>query len=310
MMTQSPSIQDRAVGRWYYILQSCGVGSKFLSNRHGPCPICGGKDRFRFDNLEGRGTFFCTNCGAGNGIDLVMKVRGVRFAEAKLMVERALPDAAVEIPKAKRGTDVERLRSMWKLASPLTGSDQASKYLERRGLKFTAHPSQLRYLHRARYIHDDKSVTEHPAMVAQFVSPDAKRMTLHFTYLDDDGHKAKVPSVRKMAIGGIPEGGAVRLSQSDAVMGVAEGIETALSASRIFAMPVWATLSAGAMLKWMPPQRARTIYVFGDCDASFTGQHKAFGLAYRLKMQGFDVQVKIPDCPGDDWNDVLMSELV
>ena len=35
---------------------SLGVPAKALTNRHGPCPICGGKDRFRFDDKGGRGT--------------------------------------------------------------------------------------------------------------------------------------------------------------------------------------------------------------------------------------------------------------
>lgn len=41
------------------------------NHHHGPCPHCGGKDRFRMDDLEGRGTWFCNQCGAGDGLDLV-----------------------------------------------------------------------------------------------------------------------------------------------------------------------------------------------------------------------------------------------
>ncbi|MDI5829610.1 hypothetical protein MJN51_36035, partial [Salmonella enterica subsp. enterica serovar Kentucky] len=35
--------------------------------RHAPCPACGGKDRFRFDD-NGRGSFICNQCGAGDGL--------------------------------------------------------------------------------------------------------------------------------------------------------------------------------------------------------------------------------------------------
>ncbi len=42
--------------------------------KHGPCPACGGKDRFRLDDKAGRGTWFCNLCGAGDGLDLVCRV--------------------------------------------------------------------------------------------------------------------------------------------------------------------------------------------------------------------------------------------
>ena len=47
---------ELASGRWHGILTALGVPQEFLTGKHGPCPICGGKDRFRFDNKNGRGT--------------------------------------------------------------------------------------------------------------------------------------------------------------------------------------------------------------------------------------------------------------
>lgn len=35
------------------------ISERALENKHGPCPICHGKDRYRFDDLEGKGTFYC-----------------------------------------------------------------------------------------------------------------------------------------------------------------------------------------------------------------------------------------------------------
>ena len=48
-------LKDRARGRWPGILTALGVPAKALRNRHGPCPVCGGKDRFRFDDKGGAG---------------------------------------------------------------------------------------------------------------------------------------------------------------------------------------------------------------------------------------------------------------
>ena len=33
--------------------------------------MCGGKDRFRFDNQNGRGTYICNQCGSGDGLELI-----------------------------------------------------------------------------------------------------------------------------------------------------------------------------------------------------------------------------------------------
>jgi len=70
--TESPI--DRALtdcqGRWRDILH--GYGCQLPSGRnHGPCPLCGGKDRFRFDDKDGRGTWFCNHCGSAGGLKLL-----------------------------------------------------------------------------------------------------------------------------------------------------------------------------------------------------------------------------------------------
>ena len=51
------------------------------SRRHAPCPACGGTDRFRFDD-NGRGSFICNQCGAGDGLDLIKRVNNCDTTEA------------------------------------------------------------------------------------------------------------------------------------------------------------------------------------------------------------------------------------
>jgi putative DNA primase/helicase len=300
-------IQDRACGKWASILPAIGIPKAYLANKHGPCPICGGKDRFRFDDKGGSGSFYCNACGAGSGVDLVMRVRKVEFAEARRLIEEQLPSAVVAKPKAQRGIDPAVFVDMWRAARPLNGIDPPSKYLMSRGLSFDTFPSQLRFMPRMTYHHEDKRRSEHPAMLALFVAPDAASATVHITYLDDYGRKADVPKSRKLAPGPIPPGGAVRLASSAESMGIAEGIETALSAARLFGMPVWAALSANGLMKWQPPKTVRHVTVFGDTDDSFTGQHKAYALACRLRTEGFAVDVALPEQMGTDWNDELMA---
>jgi len=299
-------IQDKAIGRWRTLLPALGIHDRFLTNRHGPCPICGGTDRFRWDDKAGSGSYYCNQCGPGSGVDLVMKARRVPFIEAKRLIEQHLPQSPVIAPKARRDTSFETLTAIWQRAQRLTGNEPASWYLARRGLPHDS-PS-LRFLPRFTYYHDDKSKTEHPAMLALFVSPDRTVHTIQYTYLDGAGRKADVPEPRKLAPAKIPTGGAVRLASSAQTMGIAEGVETALAAAKLFEVPVWSALSAGGLVKWQPPETARHIIVFGDNDANATGQAAAWSLAHRLIAEGLTAEVRVPDEPGTDWNDVLSAE--
>ena len=300
-------IQDKAIGRWRDLLPAIGIHEQFLSRKHGPCPMCGGTDRFRWDDKAGSGSFYCNQCGAGSGVDLVMKFKGMSFIEAKRLIEEHLPATVVELPKAKRTANIDKLENVWRSASALTGSDPASWYLSRRGLSHVG-VSSLRFMPKFPYYHDDKTKTEHPAMLALFVGPDRAKHTIQYTYLDTNGRKAEVPKPRKLAPAQIPHGGAVRLATSAETMGIAEGVETALAASKMFDIPVWSALSAGGLIKWQPPGTARHIIVFGDNDANATGQAAAWSLAHRLMVEGLRAEVRIPDDPGTDWNDVLEGQ--
>jgi phage/plasmid primase-like uncharacterized protein len=74
------------------ILPQLGIGTEFLTNRHGPCPLCGGKDRYRFDDKHGEGTYYCNRCGAGNGLVLIRKKHGWDFKTACSVIDRVLGD--------------------------------------------------------------------------------------------------------------------------------------------------------------------------------------------------------------------------
>lgn len=90
-------------------------------------------------------------------------------------------------------------------------------------------------------------------------------------------------------------------------LGIAEGIETAISAYAIFGIPTWAAISANMLEKWEPPKIVKKVYIFGDNDHNFIGQLAAYRLAYRLRQnEGFEaVRVLIPNVTGADWNDML-----
>ena len=74
-----------AVGHWPDLLAGLGLDIP-RHGKHGPCPACGGKDRFRFDDKEGRGTFICGQCGAGDGLELVCRVTSKGPKEAAELI--------------------------------------------------------------------------------------------------------------------------------------------------------------------------------------------------------------------------------
>lgn len=58
---------------WKSVLLSAGMPGGFLTGKHGPCPFCGGTDRWRWDNKNQSGSGICNQCGAYNGAQLVAK---------------------------------------------------------------------------------------------------------------------------------------------------------------------------------------------------------------------------------------------
>jgi putative DNA primase/helicase len=311
-MHQHTPIWERARGRWPGILVAIGISATALRNKHGPCPICEGKDRFRFDDKGGDGTFFCSHCRAGTGVQLVMKFLGVDFKGAAQEIEKHLDTTPVlpasTGPRRDDGKLREIMTKLWQRGQPLSLNDPAGRYLNQR-LGLTEFPTVMRQVAEERYVEDGKTISLHPAMVARVDPSDEARLTdqpaaLHRTYLRADGLKADVGAPRKM-LGSMLPGAAVRLMSHDDTLGIAEGIETALAASKLFNVPVWAALNANQLRAWTPPSNVKSVWIFGDNDANMTGQEAAFGLGRRLIASGHNAIVELPQLEGTDWNDVL-----
>lgn len=98
-------VRIKATGHWQPIFERLGIPT---NRSEGPCPACGGNTRYRFDDKDGRGTYFCSHCGAGTGLDLVMKVRQCGAREAAVMVAEvmALPLPEQKPAREKPQTDI------------------------------------------------------------------------------------------------------------------------------------------------------------------------------------------------------------
>lgn len=306
-MSGTETTRSRARGKWNGILKELGVPDKALTGKHGPCPICqAGKDRFRFDNKDGYGSWICNQCGSGDGIDLAMKITGKPFKVVAALIDEMVGGIRAQSPALPLNDEwMRRLKcEVINQAQPLAEGDLVAVYLRGRGLVVPPFPSALQFVARL----NDGDGALRPCMVASIRDQQGRGVSLHRTFLTSDGtRKAEMASPRKLMPGSLPKGVSVRLAdfQEGEPLGIAEGIETALSASALFGMPVWAALDASKLEGWRPPRGCKAITIFGDNDRNYTGQRAAYGLARRLTNEGMQVQVEIPKPPGADWNDIL-----
>lgn len=79
------TIRQAGSGRWVEVLsQVTGIDREFLTGKHGPCPKCGGKDRFRMLD-EATGGLICNSCFStrnGDAFAADQWFRGVGFQES------------------------------------------------------------------------------------------------------------------------------------------------------------------------------------------------------------------------------------
>jgi putative DNA primase/helicase len=292
----------RCRNRWPSILMQLGLPEKALSGRNGPCPMCQGRDRFRFTNMDGDGSWFCNKCGHGaGGMSLVMQAKGVSWGAARDLIERVIGTSRAE---SKRGqahawrdgsADVvrDKMNWLWSHAYALDGRDPASLYLESRGAQVLPGRDAVRFHPDVQEQVGDRS-RYHPAMLTRFVAADGQSSVLHATFLTAEGTKAKLDKVKQFFTGSrIPKGGAVRLAPAAKTMGTCEGLETGIGAAARWGVPVWPALSVGALIDFEPPPECEELLVFGDRDASFHGQMGAYSLAYRLTVRPKDMTKRV-----------------
>jgi len=296
-------IKERVRGYWPSILSSLGIKVR-LDGKHGPCPVCGGTDRARFDDLNGEGTWFC-NQGhpeqSGDGFNLVMLCLGVGFKGAVKAIEGVIGECKKTPINNGLQYRPELLRQMYKDSKPLTGACLGSLYLKNRGLK--TFPPTLRYLTEC---YEPSTQTKMPALLATFSAPDSEAITLQRTYLSQNGEKANLENCKLTMTPKKPmAGGAVRLFPATNQVGLTEGVETAIAVHEIFNIPVWATLSTSLLQAFEPPKGIENITIFADADDNYAGEKAAYTLANKLHLAGYAVGVKVPKHRGCDFLDEL-----
>jgi len=97
------AVEAAARGHWAAILtRHYGVSAASLTGQHAPCPGCGGRDRFRFDDRNGAGSWLCSQGGggtiSGDGLALIMHVTGNGWHESLVDLAEKL---GVEVRKGR-----------------------------------------------------------------------------------------------------------------------------------------------------------------------------------------------------------------
>lgn len=231
----------------------------------GPCPQCGGNDRFSINTRKG--LFLCRQCnGKGGSVALVMFVRGCTFPQALEWMcgpRREIPVEEMRAREAKaivnkdrkdrevaafRDKAVAQARVIWKETRHTDETSLVRDYLARRGLSrglLPVIPASIRFHPSLSYmVQTDKGwVAAHrgPAMVACIQGPDGQGAGVHRTWIDPEQPKGKARILHPVTgepmgvkkTWGSKKGGAIRLSPPGAqseVMVMGEGIETTLTA--------------------------------------------------------------------------------
>ena len=324
---------------WVKVLTRAQLDVKYLSKRQGPCPLCGGKTRFRFDNKDDAGTYYCNHCGAGNGYTLLRAFTGMSDHEALEFLQGETSCRPVGRPatrrdgrslKAKAEAEARKkrakLNAAWAGSVPITGTSPVWAYLRRRvpGLQLAWLSPDLRYHPALAFWDTDdegKPVNRGgwPVMLARARRADGTPVTLHRTYLSKDGYKAPFADVKKqMASPQKLAGAAIRLNcpttRSRKVV-VCEGIETglALVAATGNRIEVWCLLNAGNLAAAdIPRDRFDQVIICADRDPLDPkhgwrpGEHYAEMLKARLVIEGFGVRLRVPKNEGEDYSDLWL----
>jgi putative DNA primase/helicase len=324
--------------QWLALLQKYEVPESSLTGKAAPCPICGGNDRFTYDNKRGRGDWVCRKCNNGSpkaadGLELICKVAGITFFELMVELEGGtLAQArtrAMHMPvgaaKPKRKADAQwvsaKLNSSWDRALSLSGSDLASRYLQARVPGLSVQPSPALRLGMLDYWHEKKVIGQWPGILARFTLPDGRLGTLHRTFLERSRPaKASIVSadgeildakLNDLSLNKL-NGGAVRLMDPvNGEIGVAEGLETAYAARMQFGVPVWYCLNRILLADFVVPEGLgiRVVHIFADFDAvdartkQSPGMAAALKLAKRLRTEGYTVIIHRPKKRETDFAD-------
>ncbi|UIP07019.1 toprim domain-containing protein [Erythrobacter sp. SDW2] len=191
---------------------------------------------------------------------------------------------------------------IWREAQALRASP-AKAYLESRGILAASpalrfHPrTPLGPKGRTRFL---------PAMIAA-VSLDKGPIAIHRTFLSTEASGKAAFEKPKRALGALCEAAVRLFAPASGKLGLAEGIESAMSAYALTGIPVWATLGNERFGLVSVPESLTELHLFVDHDAG--GELAASRGLAAYARDGRTIHVRKPSSRDTDWNDELTSWL-
>lgn len=256
----------------------------------GRCPACGYADAFVVAERQGRALAWCMSCQDRDAIARLLRGAGALPA-------RPAADAPARSDEAARAEKMARALALWAGSEPAPGT-LAAIYLTARGLPGLAASPALRFRGDCPHPTGGKL----PALIALVQAADGSPVAVHRTFLARDGSKWR-GAPPKATLGPV-WGGAVRLDPLAPELAIAEGIETAASASRLLGLPARAAISAGNMARGLIlPAEVRGVVIAVDADPP--GERAANEAAWRWQREDRRVRLARPRRGGADFNDVL-----
>jgi len=280
---------------------------KISATEHaGPCPKCGGRDRFSVN--VARGLFNCRRCNVGgDAIALARHLAVMSYADALAFVgdERAFaphPHKPVERRQQPAPAEADQRRlerdkaahaiALWQEAADPRGTI-AEGYLNTRGLALDAALAGpvLRYHAGA------------GALLALFRNAlTGEAQAVSRTFLSRAGSKLD----RKFL--GPVGGAAIQFDQHDDNLTIAEGIESALTARAFGMSPAWAAGSVGAIAALPIIPGVRHLRICIERDESGASERAAIACAARWHAAGRKVAFRLPPPRCGDLNDAIRAD--
>jgi phage/plasmid primase-like uncharacterized protein len=275
----------------------------------GPCPVCGGTDRFSV-HVRKR-VFNCRQCGVGGDvIRFVQHLDGCDFTSA---ITTLAGDTVRPAPKpvlTTRRDDsadeelrrLEQAEEIWRTSSPL-GPD-AVIYFLKRGISINdvLEHGGLRFHPRCPW--GDGAT---PAIVGRF--------TTALTNEPRGVWRRPLTGEKPKTLGPMAAC-VIRLWPDEAVeqgIVIGEGVETCLSAAtRIthrgtLLQPAWAACVANNLERFPVLSGIEALTILVDHDASGTGQKAAAACTARWSAAGREVTRLTPKAAGADFNDLVLA---
>jgi hypothetical protein len=251
---------------------------------------------------------------SGDPLDLVNAAQfgghdlraALAWAYTWLGLDPARPDPAMapreSRPRRLRDPDdtaaIRLARTIWRAAKPAPGTI-AETYLRARAIG-CALPPTLRFAPALR--HRPTALTL-PVLLAAISGPDGRVTAVQRIYLRLDGLSKADVSEPKRSLGRMLNG-ACRLAPAGRELGLAEGIETGLSAMELHRLPVWA--ACGLRMDAIAiPDAVERLVIFADNGRA--GAQAAERAAAQHDQARRAVEIKPPPPPCKDWNDVAKA---